>query len=171
MKNKTTIIVSTTIFLIIFLFFFKGLQNTNVYTPEVNKFFFPSFEAKIFESKNKINSNEIFDKKKFYLFNIWASWCGPCRTEHSLLMNLKNQKNIEVIGLNYKDDNKKAKNFLEELGNPYETILSDEDGTIAIEWGAYGVPESFLIYENKIIKKIKGPINNNSLLEIKELIK
>ena len=171
MKNKTTIIVSTTIFLIIFLFFFKGLQNTNVYTPEVNKFFFPSFEAKIFESKNKINSNEIFDKKKFYLFNIWASWCGPCRTEHSLLMNLKNQKNIEVIGLNYKDDNKKAKIFLEELGNPYETILSDEDGTIAIEWGAYGVPESFLIYENKIIKKIKGPINNNSLLEIKELIK
>ncbi len=171
MKNKITIIVSTTIFLIIFLFFFKGLQNTNVYTPEVNKFFFPSFEAKIFESKNKINSNEIFDKKKFYLFNIWASWCGPCRTEHSLLMNLKNQKNIEVIGLNYKDDNKKAKNFLEELGNPYETILSDEDGTIAIEWGAYGVPESFLIYENKIIKKIKGPINNNSLLEIKELIK
>ena len=171
MKNKTIIIVSTTIFLIIFIFLFKGLQNTNIYTPEVNKFFFPSFEAKIFESKNKINSNEIFDKKKFYLFNIWASWCSPCRTEHSLLMNLKNQKNIEVIGLNYKDDNKKAKNFLEELGNPYETILSDEDGTIAIEWGAYGVPESFLIYENKIIKKIKGPINDNSLLEIKELIK
>jgi cytochrome c biogenesis protein CcmG/thiol:disulfide interchange protein DsbE len=57
------------------------------------------------------------------------------------------------------------------LSNPYKLILSDQDGTIAIEWGAYGVPETFLVYERKIIKKIIGPINNNSLLEIQKLIK
>ena len=63
-------------------------------------------------------------------------------------MNLKNQKNIEIIGLNYKDDFNNAKNFLNELGSPYKLILLDKDGTIAIEWGAYGVPESFLIFNN-----------------------
>ena len=57
------------------------------------------------------------------------------------------------------------------MSNPYKLILSDQDGTIAIEWGAYGVPETFLVYERKIIKKIIGPINNNSLLEIQKLIK
>ena len=61
--------------------------------------------------------------------------------------------------------------FLKELNNPYKIILSDQDGIIAIEWGAYGVPESFLIYDNKIIKKIIGPINNIRILELEELIK
>ena len=65
---------------------------------------------------------------------------------------------------------KNAINFLDELSNPYDFVFSDTDGTIAIEWGAYGVPESFLVYKNKIIKKIIGPIDQNSLLEIKELI-
>ena len=71
---------------------------------------------------------------------------------------------------NYKDDKKNAKIFLKELGNPYNIVLSDEDGTVAIEWGAYGVPETYLIYDSKIIKKIVGPINENSIVEIKMLI-
>ena len=75
--------------------------------------------------------------------NIWASWCVPCRDEHPFLMNLSDEKNIKIIGLNYKDNNENAKNFLSILNNPYDTILLDLDGTIAIEWGAYGVPESF----------------------------
>ena len=65
---------------------------------------------------------------------------------------------------------KNATNFLRELSNPYDFIFSDEDGTIAIEWGAYGVPESFLLHKNKIIKKIIGPIDQNTLIEVKELI-
>ena len=102
--------------------------------------------------------------------NIWASWCVPCREEHVYLMNLSRQKKIQIIGLNYKDKYENAKNFLNKSNNPYNFIFSDKDGTIAVEWGAYGVPESFLIYKNKIIKKIIGPIDQNSLLEIKKLI-
>jgi cytochrome c biogenesis protein CcmG/thiol:disulfide interchange protein DsbE len=83
---------------------------------------------------------------------------------------LNKEEKIEIIGLNYKDDKKNAKIFLKELGNPYNIVLSDEDGTVAIEWGAYGVPETYLIYDNKIIKKIIGPINENSIVEIKMLI-
>ena len=103
--------------------------------------------------------------------NIWASWCVPCKAEHKYLMNLTKEKNIKIIGLNYKDSHKNAQNFLDELNNPYDLILSDKDGIISIEWGAYGVPESFLIYKNIIIKKIIGPINQKTLEEIKELIK
>jgi len=86
-------------------------------------------------------------------------------------MSLKDQKNLEIIGLNYKDDGENAKKFLKELGNPYDTILLDNNGLVAIGWGAYGVPETFIIYDKKIIKKIIGPLSENSLLEIKKLIR
>jgi cytochrome c biogenesis protein CcmG/thiol:disulfide interchange protein DsbE len=86
-------------------------------------------------------------------------------------MTLSKEKNIKVIGLNYKDKYKNAIFFLNELGDPYNLILQDQDGTVSIEWGAYGVPESFLIYNNKIIRKIIGPLSQNSLIEIKKLIK
>ena len=105
------------------------------------------------------------------MINIWASWCVPCRDEHDFLIKLSNQKNVKIIGINYKDKNENAKNFLKELKSPYEVVLVDEDGTIAIEWGAYGVPESFLLYNKKNIKKIIGPLNKKSLFEIEKLIK
>tara|TARA_B110001452_G_C14956069_1_gene334376 strand:+ start:66 stop:326 length:261 start_codon:yes stop_codon:yes gene_type:complete len=85
-------------------------------------------------------------------------------------MKLSKQKSIEIIGLNYKDNKENAKNFLNDLNSPYKTIISDKDGTIALEWGAYGVPETFLIHNRKIIKKIIGPINDELLLEIESLI-
>ena len=84
-------------------------------------------------------------------------------------MDLSKKENIKIIGQNYKDNFVNAKNFLIKLDNPYDLIFSDNDGTIAIEWGAYGVPESFLIRNNKIIKKIIGPLNEKLLFEIKEL--
>ena len=86
-------------------------------------------------------------------------------------MKLSENKNIELIGLNYKDSILNAKNFLKKYNNPYETIIQDIDGTIGIEWGAYGVPETFIIYNDKIIKRIIGPINETLFLEIKEIIK
>jgi len=171
MKTKIFPILLIIIFLIIFLFFYRGLKNSNIYTPNVNiKKDIPSFETKIFNTKKKIKSDEIFAENKFYLINIWSSWCVPCRDEHSFLIDLSKQKNIEIIGINYKDKKENAKNFLKEFKSPYKFVLLDQDGTISIEWGAYGVPENFLIYNKKIIKKITGPLNKISLLEIKKLI-
>jgi len=172
MKVKIFPSLIVIIFLIIFFVFYKGLQNSNIYIPQSHfEKDIPNFKVKIFNSSKKINSEEIFKNDQFYLMNIWASWCVPCRDEHPFLMNLSNQKNIEIIGLNYKDDIEKAKIFLNQFGNPFKEIFSDTDGTIAIEWGAYGVPETFLIYDKKVIKKIIGPLNENLLLEIKKLIK
>ena len=76
-------------------------------------------------------------------------------------MNLNLYSEVNIIGMNYKDNLKNAENFLKELGNPYKEIFIDLDGPIAIEWGAYGVPETFLIYNNEIIKKIYLYINHD----------
>ena len=173
MKSRVLLLILSILFVLIFFLFFKGLKNSSIYTPvtEIDKDI-PSFEAKIFDKNKKINSNEIFiDDNKFYLLNIWASWCVPCIDEHPFLLELTKQKKLKLIGLNYKDNKIKAKKFLNRLGNPYSIILLDYNGTLAIDWGAYGVPETFLIKEKKIIKKIIGPINDDYLIEIKELIK
>ena len=171
MKIKTLLIFLIIVIVIIFFIFYKGLEKSNIYTPKINiEKDIPFFKVKVFNTDKEINSREIFENDKFYLINIWASWCVPCREEHDLLMNLSKQTSIKIIGLNYKDDNKNAINFLKELGNPYKIILSDKDGTVAIELGAYGVPETFLIYDKKFIKRIIGPINDKLLFEIKELI-
>ena len=173
MKNKVSSLVSILLFVLIFFLFYKGLKNSNIYTPvtKIEKDI-PFFETKIFDKNEDIGSNEIFiDDNRFYLLNIWASWCVPCVDEHPFLLELTKQQNLNLIGLNYKDNDIKAEKFLNELGNPYSIILLDYDGTLAIEWGAYGVPETFLIKEKKIIKKIIGPINDDYLNEIKELIK
>ena len=160
------------IFLFVFLIFYKGLQNSNIYKPNANiEMNIPNFEAKLLLNNKVISSKEIFKDDDFFLMNIWASWCVPCRDEHRFLMNLSKQEKIEIIGLNYKDNIKNAQSFLSELGNPYEIVFLDIDGTISIEWGAFGVPETFLIHNKKIIKKVIGPINENTLIEIESLIK
>jgi len=171
MNIRISFIVSFIIFIIIFYIFLKGLDSSNVYVPKKSSNNqIPIFNAKIFDSKNKITSSQIFKEENYYLMNIWASWCVPCRNEHPFLLNLKKERKLNIIGLNYKDKTKSAKNFLNELNNPYTMIIEDEDGTIAIEWGAYGVPESFLIYDGKIIKKIIGPINEDNFSEIKKIV-
>ena len=172
MKNKLLPIFITSVFIIIFIFFYKGLQNSNIYTPETkinNKI--PLFNGELFYEKKIINSSELFKLDKYYLLNIWSSWCVPCRQEHPLLMNLDQNKNIELIGVNYKDTKINAKNFLTELGNPYRKIIFDKKGINAIEWGAYGVPESFLIKDGIIIKRYIGPLNKKLFNEINFLIK
>ena len=172
MKNKLLPVFITTIFIIIFLFLYKGLQNSNIYTPGVkinNKI--PSFSGELFYEEKIIDSSDLFKLDQIYLVNIWSSWCVPCRQEHSLLMNLKKSYNIELIGINYKDTKINAKNFLSELGDPYRKIIFDKKGVNAIEWGAYGVPESFLIKDGIIIKRYIGPLNQKLFSEINQLIK
>ena len=172
MKNKLLTTTITFIFIIIFIVFYKGLKDTNIYTPEtkINNEV-PSLLVNLFDTSKTVNTFEIFKSDKFYLLNIWSSWCVPCRQEHSILMELTKNDNLKVIGINYKDTKKNANNFLKELGNPYDNIIFDNKGTNAIEWGAYGVPESFLINNNKIIKKYIGPLNKGSIEEIKSFIK
>ena len=172
MKNKLLPFSITFIFILIFIIFYKSLKDTNIYTPEskINNEV-PSLLVDLFDTDKTVNTIEIFQSDKFYLLNIWSSWCVPCRSEHPILMELKNNDRLKVIGMNYKDTKNNAKNFLEELGNPYDQIIFDSKGTNAIEWGAYGVPESFLISNNKIIKKYIGPLNKKSIEEIKSFIK
>ena len=172
MRVKILLPIFVIFFLVIFLIFYKGLNHTNIYTPKIipNENI-PLFKTIEFQSDNEITSKEVFSGNDYYLLNIWASWCIPCREEHIFLMKLKKNEKIEIIGLNYKDKEKNAKKFLNELGDPYKKILSDSDGTISIEWGAYGVPESFLIHKNKVIKKIIGPLNDSSFKEIERLVK
>ena len=172
MKNKLIPLLIFLVFTVIFIIFYKGLQNSNIYTPNSKASFeVPSVSVKLFNSNEIVNTLEIFSLDKFYLLNIWSSWCIPCRQEHSILMDLTKNDNLEVIGINYKDTKKNANNFLKELGNPYDKIIFDNKGTNSIEWGAYGVPESFLINKNKIIKKYIGPLNEESMKEIKLFIK
>ena len=172
MKKKLIPYSIILIFLIIFVVFYKSLKDTNIYTPEVKiNNDIPIFSAKLLLLNENSTSTEIFKSDQFYLLNIWASWCAPCRDEHSILMSLSKNNKLTIIGMNYKDNKKNAKSFLDELGNPYEKIIVDKNGTNSIEWGAFGVPETFIIYKNKIIKKYIGPLNQEFFLEIQNLIK
>ncbi len=170
MRIKFLSTLISLLFLIFFLVLFKGLKNPNIYTPSIiYEKKIPNFRSQLFDSTAEINSDEIFIDDKFYLLNIWSSWCVPCRYEHEFLINLKKEQNLKIVGLNYKDNIDNAKNYLEELSNPYDILISDKNGLIAIEWGAYGVPETFLIHEKKILKKIIGPISYDLMNEIIEL--
>ena len=172
MKNKILPFSVIIFFGIIFLIFFKGLEDSKIYTPDINvKNEIPIFITNDFFSEASVKSSNIFLSDKYFLLNIWSSWCLPCRQEHPHLMNLNLNNKLNIIGMNYKDNRKNAENFLKELGNPYEEIFIDPEGIIAIEWGAYGVPESFLIYNNKIIKKYIGPLNQQLTDEINLFIK
>ena len=173
MKNKFLFSIIFLFLVFCFVIFYKGLDYSNTYIPQ--KFAekkIPFFIAKDLYLQTEINSKKIFEEDKFYIVNIWASWCLPCRKEHSILMELARNKDVKLIGLNYKDNISNAKNFIDELGNPYSQILIDNQGALSVEWGAYGVPETFIINkEKKIIKKIIGPLNQLSLKEIKLYLK
>ena len=172
MKKKFVPSIIVLIFVVIFVVFYKSLKETNIYTPEVEiNNDIPIFSAELLFSNDELSSTEIFELDKFYLLNIWASWCAPCRDEHSILMSLSKNSKLTVIGMNYKDNKKNAKSFLIELGNPYKKVIIDKNGTYSIEWGAFGVPETFIIYNNKIIKKYIGPLNQELLPEIQKILK
>ena len=173
MKNKINIIILFIFLIFCFIVFFKGLDNPNIYTPKTNiQKDLPIFKVKDFITNTDVDSTKIFGEESYYILNIWASWCVPCRKEHPLLMELNKNKSIKLIGLNYRDNLNNAKKFINELGNPYTQILIDTDGTKAVEFGAYGVPETFLIDKNKkIVKRFIGPINKEILEEIKLIIK
>lgn len=98
------------------------------------------------------------------LVNIWASWCAPCRQEHPLLMELAGDKRFVIAGFNYKDEPGNARKFLSELGNPYRIVGTDPSGRTAIDWGVYGVPETFLVDREGVIRlKHVGPLTPDAV--------
>ncbi|MCV0351074.1 MAG: DsbE family thiol:disulfide interchange protein [Nitratireductor sp.] len=113
---------------------------------------------------------------KITLVNVWGSWCLPCRQEHPLLMELARDGRFVIAGLNYKDQPENARRFLGDLGNPYDAIGVDQNGRAAIDWGVYGVPETFLVGpEGRIRYKHVGPftpesVQNDLMPEIEKLL-
>ena len=173
MKNKFSLFIIVIFLSFCFVIFYKGLNNPNTYSPKIkDKKNIPIFEARDFNSSSYLNSEKIFEEDIFYIINIWASWCVPCRTEHPFLMELSRNQTVKLIGLNYKDNLNNAKKFINKFGNPYSQIIIDNDGTLSIEFGAYGVPETFIIDKNKkIIRKFMGPINKKIVEEIELIIR
>ena len=161
------------VFLVIVSFFIllKGLNKTNNYSPNLNssKIDF-NFKAKFLYSDEESTLYELINDKDFSIINIWASWCLPCKDEHTYLLKLRNTNKIDIIGINYKDKKSNAIEFLSDLGNPYHEVLVDLDGTKSIELGAIGVPETYLISNKIVVKKYIGPLDNIKFKEIIEII-
>ena len=162
------------ILLIISFFVFKfALQKEKIYTPKMtDNQIFTDFKVQSLIDEKQINFNKVLTGKNFYLINIWSSWCEPCKDESEYLLELKNNTPIMMIGINYKDKKKNALNFLKLYGDPFEQIFVDKQGLISINFGAYGVPETFLINnDNKVLKKYIGPLNDEDVYEIKKITK
>ncbi len=98
------------------------------------------------------------------LVNVWASWCVPCREEHPVLLEIARDPRIRLVGLNYKDQPENARRFLGDLGDPFAAVGSDRSGSTGIEWGVYGVPETFLVGpDGRILYKHVGPFTPESV--------
>lgn len=103
-------------------------------------------------------------KGQVSIVNIWASWCAPCRAEHPILVELSQDNQFQLIGINYKDKPSNALRFLGSLGNPYDIVGVDENGRSSIEWGVYGVPETFIVdVDGKIAHKHVGPLSPEAM--------
>lgn len=98
-----------------------------------------------------------------HVVNVWASWCGPCRLEHPILMRLAEDKRFELDGINYKDLPENAARFMGALGDPFARIGADRTGAVGIDWGVYGVPETFIVRDGVIVHKFIGPLSEEGL--------
>ena len=161
------------VLLIIFVIgvFFIGLNKSSIYDTKnlvgkkITKIQLEHF------SENQIITGEDLKKNNFTLINFWASWCAPCRDEHPFLLKLKNEKNLNILGVNFKDKKINAIKFLDDLGNPYDILSSDELGKQSVNFGIYGIPESILVDNNLIIlKKYVGPLLAKDIKEIQTVI-
>jgi len=160
MNIRLRVILPLAIFGIMVGFFAVGLglDPSIVPSPLVEKQA-PEFELpELFDPDRTITLAD-FDGQ-VYLFNVFASWCTACRLEHPLFMAIAKKGEVPIYGLNYKDERSDAIAWLAELGNPYEVIAADRKGRVGIDWGVYGVPETFLVDKKGVIRyKRIGPFN------------
>jgi len=172
MKKELSFFLYAVFFFILLIFFYLLIteRDPNKIPSNLLNKQIPVFKTdSLLSDKPFISSNEITNK--ITLVNFFATWCIPCREEHKYIKLLSKIKNLNVIGINYKDNSNKALDWLKKLGNPYANIAVDKKGRIAIDWGVYGIPETFIINSNGIIKyKHIGPINKKVYKEISLLI-
>jgi len=172
--KKKIVTVPAFIFLFILLIFFYLLiieRDTSELPSNLLNKNVPEFKTEsLIKNENFVSSYEFGDE--IVLVNFFATWCKPCRDEHSYIKRFLDEKKIKIIGINYKDDSKKTLDWLKNLGNPYSNIAIDKRGKIAIEWGVYGIPETFIVNSDGIIKyRHVGPITDKVYNKINLLIK
>ena len=137
-------------FLVVALFSFLQRDNNQLNSVLIDKNF-PEFSLSKLENKNVVLTKK--DINNFpAIVNVWATWCITCRIEHPFLLKLKQESKINIYGLNYKDNRQKALDLLERDGNPFEFSVYDKEGSLAMDLGVYGAPETFLINSEGIIK-------------------
>ena len=148
--------------LVAFLAIGLKLDPREVPSPLVNKAA-PSFSLPLLaQPSNKLTPQDL--RGKVWLLNVWASWCVSCRVEHPLLVELAKTGTVSIYGLNYKDKRDDAMQWLRERGDPYLQSISDTDGRVGIDYGVYGVPETFVIDREGVIRyKQIGPLTPESL--------
>ena len=169
MPKVINLIIISTILFIIGVFFISLTKNPGYNTKDLVGKVLTEISLKSFDENKTLTNNDL-KKKDYTLINFWASWCGPCRNEHPILMKLSEEKNLQLLGVNFKDKKIKAKFFLEDLGNPYDYLAKDELGKKAVYFGVYGIPESILVDRDfLILKKFIGPLSDkdyNQILKI-----
>ena len=160
MKKQLLILPAVFLFSILFTFFYLLMierDPSEIPSNLLNK------NVPIFETNSLIKNEKFFSTKEFgdevTLVNFFATWCKPCRDEHIYLKQFVQKEGLKIIGINYKDNPKKTIKWLNKLGNPYSNIALDNTGKIAINWGVYGIPETFVVNSEGIIKyRHVGPI-------------
>jgi cytochrome c biogenesis protein CcmG, thiol:disulfide interchange protein DsbE len=150
--------------LAIFLYVGLGLNPHEVPSPLINKPA-PAFNLpQLHDAAKQFSSQDM--KGKVWLFNVWASWCVSCREEHPVLMSLARKNIVPIVGLDYKDKNEDGETWLSNGGDPYTLVVTDADGRVGIDYGVYGVPETYLIDKQGVIRyKQIGAITHESLQE------
>jgi cytochrome c biogenesis protein CcmG, thiol:disulfide interchange protein DsbE len=164
------LIISVIIFII--SVFYISLNKSSLYdTKGLEGQILKDIKLEHFD-KNEIISDVNLKNNNFILINFWASWCSPCRLEHPFLLKLKDEKNLYLLGINFKDKKNNALNFLNQYGDPYDLLTKDELGKHSVNFGVYGIPESILINKNLVIlKKFIGPISEKDYYYIKNIVK
>ena len=138
------------------LFFYMILTEEDSYPgADYSNFNVPKFEIQNLAQDDLINEATL---EGSYILNVWASWCITCLVEHPYLMEL-DKKGVNIVGLNYKDEKIDALNWLEKYGNPYELIIHDLKGTLALDLGVTGAPETFLIDDGRVVAHYQGEVN------------
>ena len=173
MKKKLLIIPSLLFLLILLTFFYLLIieRNPSEIPSNLLDKSVPKFETESLLKKERFISSKEFGNE-IMLVNFFATWCLPCRDEHIYIKRFSDEKGIRVIGINYKDNPKKAIQWLKDMGNPYSNVPIDKYGRIAIDWGVYGIPETFIISSKGIIKyRHVGPVTKKIYKKINLLIK